>query len=161
MSRTAWLLPISLGLLLACDASEPTAVTSDAPDVDLAAVALEVAIDIQPLGVAQNVINTGAKSGHLAVAVLSGTGFDATTIDYSTVVFLGAPALQADQAANEDCAATFAAGHFKDVNGDAVLDAVVQFNPALLVLPVEPVYCLYGQLKNGTPFGGCASAVVR
>jgi hypothetical protein len=161
MSRYAWLLPLSLGALLACDASEPTAVTPDASAYVLADGAVEVLIDIQPLGQIQSVINTHSKSGHLAVAVLSATDFDATTIDYATVSFLGAPALHLEEAASEDCAETFAMGHFTDVNVDLALDAVVHFDPAVLMFPDEPLYCLYGNLKDGTAFSGCAAAVVR
>lgn len=165
MSRTVWLLPLAFGFLLACDATEPTAVAPDEAAYQLEQVAIQVGIDIQPIGQPQNVINTKSSSGHLTVAVLSTGEFDATAADYATVAFLAAPALHWEEAVADapNCPERFAAGHFRDVNADGVVDALFHFDPALLVLPAEAGYCLYGNLRDGgaTSFGGCANAVVR
>lgn len=49
MTRTGWLTPLSLGLLLACDAAGPTSPAVTAPSA-LTVEDVEIYIDVQPLG---------------------------------------------------------------------------------------------------------------
>jgi hypothetical protein len=188
MSRIARLLPLSLGVLLACDSAGPTAVGPADAAFDLGDVALAVEIDIQPLANPSNVLNLHASSGHLRVAVLSavtpmGDGtvavdFDPTRIDYATVTFLGAAEIHAEPVEpgpNCEYPTTFPASHYADVDLDQVDDALFHFAAADLVLPADlesggGVYaCISGSLIDDDPtdqvppatFEGCADAVVR
>jgi hypothetical protein len=178
MSRTAWLLPLSLGVLLACDGSGPTAIAPDGAAFDLQAVPVAVEIDIQPLANPSNVLNLHAKSGQVRVAVLSAAGFDPVRIDYATATFLGAGEIHVEPeepGPNCDYPTTFPASHYADVNLDLVDDALFHFAAADLVLPADlesgaAVYaCISGSLIDDDPtdqvpaatFEGCADAVVR
>jgi hypothetical protein len=69
-----------------------------------------VQIDITP-GNASNALNL-ASNGVISVAILSTTGFDAHTVDVSSILFAGAHATQSS---------------FQDVNGDGILDLVAKF----------------------------------
>lgn len=100
-----------------------------------------VDIDIKPGG-DPNSINRAA-SGNVPVAVLSSTTFDATTIDPSTVMFAGAPALRIG-------------GGPEDVNGDGLADVVFHFATQALELPDGTTQaCLTGQTTDETNVEGC------
>jgi uncharacterized delta-60 repeat protein len=69
-----------------------------------------VQIDIKP-GSDSNPANL-AGNGMISVAILSAAGFDAQTVDVTSIIFAGAHAAQSS---------------FEDVNGDGLLDLVVFF----------------------------------
>ncbi|MCX5885947.1 MAG: DUF1566 domain-containing protein [Proteobacteria bacterium] len=77
---------------------------------------LNVNIDIKP-GSFPNSINFKSK-GNVPVAILSSPTFDATTVDWDTVEFAGAPALPIG-------------GSPEDVNSDGLLDLVLHFSRLL------------------------------
>lgn len=105
-----------------------------------------VAIDIKP-GSDVNPIDRNA-AGKVPVALLSSSSFDATTVDRSTVVFAGAPALPIG-------------GGSKDVNGDGLADVVLHFATQALTLPDGTTQaCLTGQTTDGTNFEGCDAVVL-
>jgi uncharacterized delta-60 repeat protein len=79
-------------------------------DVGSGQTVRSVQIDITP-GNASNTLNL-ASNGVISVAILSTTGFDAHTVDVSSILFAGAHATQSS---------------FQDVNGDGILDLVVKF----------------------------------
>jgi hypothetical protein len=86
---------------------------SDLPFATLLDDRLDVAIDFMP-GSRRNRINP-RRGGRVAVAVLSGSGFDATTVDWSTAE-LGA-----------GLAPALGPGLTRDVNGDGNQDLVLWF----------------------------------
>jgi len=102
-----------------------------------------VEIDIKP-GSFPNSINPKSK-GNVPVAILSDSGFDATTVDRSTVVFAGASPLLIGKTP-------------EDVNGDGLLDVVLHFNTQSLNLkPGDTEACLNGKTLGGQDFEGCDS----
>jgi hypothetical protein len=188
MSRIARLLPLSLGVLFACDGAGPTAVAPDDATLELQDAALAVEIDVQPLGSASNILNLHARSGQVRVAVLSavtvlgdgtvGVDFDPSRVDYATVTFLGAAEIHVEPVEpGPNCAfpASFAASHYADVNLDLVDDALFHFAASDLVLPPDTEdgaavnVCISGRLIDEDPtdavppvaFEGCADAMVR
>ncbi len=107
-----------------------------------------VLIDIKP-GSDVNPINLGS-GGVTPVGVLSVNGFDATTIDASTVRF--GPAAIAAGAHHT---------HLEDVNGDGVTDFLGQFDTDALGLTASDTKaCLTGRTVTGVYIKGCDSITV-
>jgi hypothetical protein len=79
-----------------------------------------VAIDIKP-GSDSNPINLKAHNGVIPVAILSGSGFDALSVDVNTVTFEGAREVHVDKDTG------LARRHEEDVNNDGILDLVMHF----------------------------------
>jgi len=95
------------------------------PEVDAVGVALmQVQIDIKP-GSYPNSINLGS-GGVVPVAILSGAGFDATQVNPATVELAAAPVQLRGKGTPM--------ASFQDVNGDGLLDLVVQVTTESLVL---------------------------
>ena len=84
----------------------------------------DVGIDIKP-GSDPNSINLGSN-GVVPVAILSSPDFDAATVNPSTVTLSGATVKLKGNSGNS--------GSLKDVNGDGLLDLVVQVYTNLLTL---------------------------
>ena len=103
---------------------------------------IEVRIDIKP-GSFPNTINLSSK-GVIPVALLGSATFDVRSVDYSTVVFAGAPVASGPA--------------FMDVNRDGFLDAVMQFRTQQTnIQPGDTQACLTGNTLGGTPIHGCDS----
>jgi len=113
---------------------------------------LWVGIDIKP-GSDPNAINLGSK-GVIPVAVLSTASFDAATVDPFTVELGGLGVRVKGKSGN--------AGSLKDVNGDGLLDLVVQVETENL----DPnqfqdgEVCLTGTTYGGVAIKGCDEIVI-
>lgn len=100
------------------------------------------AVDIKP-GSDRNPINPGSR-GVIPVAILSTAGFDATTVDPSTVAF------------GPDGASPEHGGHAEDVNGDGLDDLVLHFRTQGTGLSRgDTEACLTGQTFDGEHVAGC------
>ncbi len=111
-------------------------------------VVIEVSIDIKP-GSFPNSINLG-NNGVIPVAVLSDGGFDATTVDPSTVVFAGASVATNPRGKLQAA--------LEDVDGDGDLDLILHFRTqATNVAPGDIEACLIGQTFGGQQIEGCDS----
>lgn len=111
-------------------------------------VVITVLIDIKP-GSYPNSINLG-NNGVVPVAILSSDVFDASTVDPLTVVLAEASVRLKGKSGN--------AGSLEDVNGDGLLDLVVQVQTSGLDLLVgEAEAELTGQTYDGTPIHGTDS----
>lgn len=109
--------------------------------------ALQVAIDVKP-GSADNPVNPGAK-GTVPVAILSAAGFDAATVDVSTIR-LGPGAAAVALRPN----GTYHSG-LEDVNGDGLQDLVVHVDVQALALTATTTSLeLTGALGDGTAIAG-------
>ena len=101
-----------------------------------------VAIDIWPKKDARQ-INLGSNNG-LEVAILSLNGFDATTVDATTVLF-GRTGVEASPAAVV----------LKDVNKDGLVDMLLSFNVGTMGMQCgDTRVALTGETNNGQPIGG-------
>ena len=107
---------------------------------------IPVTVDIKP-GVYPNVINLGSH-GVVPVAVLSDAEFDATQIDPATVSVGGAPiAMRGKQRSK-------AMAHGEDVNGDGLVDLLIQIETQTLTVPEDGYILVTGSLFDGTEFEG-------
>lgn len=163
MTRTARLLPLSLGLLVACDAADPASLE---PEPEAAAIVayegVEVTIVIQPYA-ARPTLNL-AMGGVITVAVPDVEGF-IYGIDPETVTFEGASPVH-------DLAEATVAGHHLQVvtiyaeDGtvvDEYLAFLFHFAPSETWLEPSPepvTACLTGVGVNGA-FYGCDEVLVR
>jgi hypothetical protein len=112
-----------------------------------------VTIDIKP-GSDPNSINLGSK-GVIPVAILSSANFDATQVDPSTVTLAGAGVAVRGKG-NKSLS------HEEDVNGDGLLDLVVQVETENLDPNTfqDGVVCLTGSTFGGLPIKGCDAIVI-
>jgi len=107
--------------------------------------AIHAVIDVYP-GDSSNVINLNSR-GKFQVAILSSPTFDATHVAVNTIHFGGAPVSQNKQ--GKYVAAPF------DVDGDGVLDFVVEFDTKYLTLNAsDNLGFLEGQTVDGSLFHG-------
>jgi hypothetical protein len=88
--------------------------------VDRCPSVMQVEIDIRP-GAPPNVINCSNERGVVPVAILTTDGFDATTVDHTTVTFEGAQETHMDPRTGEP------RRHESDVDGDGDQDLVFHF----------------------------------
>jgi hypothetical protein len=101
----------------------------------------EIVIDIKP-GSFPNSINL-KKKGVTPVAILTGEGFDATTVDPASVEFAGASPLRWAQ---------------EDVDSDGDIDLILHFETQELDLDEDSTEAsLTGNLLDGTPIEGSDS----
>lgn len=160
MTRVKWLLPFSLGLLLACDGSDPASPDGVASLTTVEVASTDVVIDIQPIpDLDKAVVNL--RNDHVRVAVL-GASLDPSTIDVQTVAFVGVPEMHLVQMDGPNC--DFDSGHFTDVDGDGLTDAVFHFSSALIA-PIAPGipeggWCLTAETPAG-PFTACEAGPVK
>jgi hypothetical protein len=112
---------------------------------------IQVGIDIKP-GSSVNPINLGAK-GTVPVAILGSGTFDATQVDPATVKLAGAPVRLNGQGQP--------LGSFQDVNGDGLLDLLVQVESGALQLTSSDTQAtLTGTTFSGTPITGTDSVSI-
>jgi hypothetical protein len=109
--------------------------------------ALEVEIDIKP-GSDPNSINL-CSHGVVPIAILSGDGFDATTVDPSTVEFAGGSIRVKGKGALQYS--------LEDVDGDGDLDFVAQISVENLDLDGGSTTATVSGLAGGVPFEGTDS----
>ena len=103
---------------------------------------LNVNIDVKP-GDSQQVVNLKSQ-GVVPVAILSTSTFDATKVNPLTVMFgrTGTEAVSVHSS-------------FQDVNGDGLLDIVLQFKTQSTgLVPVDNQATLMGRTLDGTPYRG-------
>jgi len=113
---------------------------------------IPITVDIKP-GVYPNVVNLKSK-GVLPVALLSDESFDATLIDLGTVTVGGAPIAQRGR--QEKWMA-----HLEDVNGDGLMDLLVQVETQELTVPEDGYIVVTGKLlDSGAEFAGGDDVVV-
>ena len=113
---------------------------------------MTVMVDIKP-GSDPNSINLCSR-GVVPVAVLSGDGFDATTIDPTTVVFAGADIRVKGKGALQYS--------LEDVDGDGDLDFVAQISVDNLDLGAGSTEATVSGMADGMPFEGTDSVnIVR
>ena len=107
---------------------------------------IQVAIDVKP-GDDRNSLNRRSR-GKTTVALFSSKHFDASTVERSSVRFLGAPA-----AASEAV---------RDINGDGRRDVVFRFDTSRLDLSRGAREgCMAGTTATGRPFHGCDRISVK
>jgi hypothetical protein len=137
------------------DGNGDTTAICDIGAYERAALGLIVTLDIKP-GSATNQINLKAH-GVIPVAVLTTTGFDASTIDVLTVCFG-----DADAPAERDCMETHGRGHLQDVDGDGDQDLLLHFEIQQTGIDAGDIQaCLTGRIVDGQTIQGCDSVRVR
>jgi len=129
------------------DVAVDITVTVGEPSV---ASVIEVDIDIKPDSY-PNRINLGSK-GVTPVAILSSTDFDATEVDPSTIELAGAEV--AVRGKDKYLA------HEEDVNGDDLVDLLVQVETKDLEPDEDGSACLTGKTYDGQPIEGCDDVVI-
>ncbi|MBN2015912.1 T9SS type A sorting domain-containing protein [Candidatus Dojkabacteria bacterium] len=108
-------------------------------------IVTRVAIDIKP-GSDDDSVNLGSN-GNVPVAILSSETFDATTVDPTTVTLANASVKLKGKGTPMASS--------EDVNGDGLLDLVIQIETEALTLSVgDTEAVLMGQTYNGTPIRG-------
>ncbi|MGI9113087.1 MAG: delta-60 repeat domain-containing protein [Gaiellaceae bacterium] len=113
--------------------------------------ALTVSIDIKPRS-SSNPINLSSR-GVVPVAILTTDGFDATTVDPSSVCFG-----DDDNARERDCTEAHGKGHVADVNGDGRPDLMLHYEVGQAGIdPGDPTACLTGTTFAGGSIEGCDS----
>lgn len=111
--------------------------------------AVEVAVDVMP-GSDDNPVNPKSR-GVVPVAILSLEGFDAASVDPSSVCF-GDPGAPAER----DCGEAHATGHLEDADADGDLDLVLHFETAETGLEAgDGTACLTGRTHTGVSVQGC------
>jgi hypothetical protein len=108
-------------------------------------IAIDVIVDFRP-GSPENTVNP-KSSGVISVAILSGQGFDATTVDQSIVRLGAGPG-----------AAVSGSGQFRDVDADGLLDIVLRFRTEDIGIQCgDTSIPLTGQTVNGILIQGADS----
>lgn len=103
-------------------------------------------VDIKP-GSCPNPINIGQGNAQVAVAVFSNGGFDALTLDSSTVIFAGASPVNVSQ---------------EHKNGDTRLDMLYHFSRNDLNLqPGDNRACLSASIIGGGTYRSCDMVIVQ
>ena len=122
--------------------------------VDLGAAPLPVAIGIQTPGFQGR--PDKSRSRLIRVAVLSGPGFDAATVDPSTVCF----GSSSDPDARA-CTDAHPAGQLQDIDGDGDLDRVLHFQTGSTgIVPGDRWACLTARTYDGVSLAGCGTLKV-
>lgn len=168
MIRVARLLPLSLGVLLACDGAATTTpqITTDAALLDDGVLAELQGIDVQPLGwLDKSAINV-ATGQAVTVAVMNYPDFF-TVADLGTITFYGASPLHEEQILrNPDCHTTEVPIY--DADGNVVgsyTASLLHFDLDLSAVDdgqVVPM-CLTGSFTDGSAFPAewCADVTVK
>ena len=108
-----------------------------------------VSIDIKP-GSSTNPINLSSK-GVVPVAILTTDGFDASTVDPSTVCFG-----DDDNPGQRNCAEAHHRGHSEDVNGDGRPDLLLHYEVGGTGIDRgDTSACLTGSTFTGLAIEGC------
>ena len=116
---------------------------------------LAVSIDIKP-GSRVNRIKLSSR-GVVRVAVLSTAGFDATTVDPTSVCFG-----DDDSPSERDCTAAHGRGQVKDVNRDRRPDLVLRYEVGQTGIDAgDRIACLTGRTTAGVSIAGCDSIATR
>jgi len=112
-------------------------------------VAVQVDIDIKPNSESNNI---NLKSKQLTVAILGSDEFDATTVDFFSVLF-GPDEAQVIHKNDHSP---------QDVNGDGFLDTILHFNISNVGITEDTTeLCLVGQTTGGSQIEGCDSVIIQ
>jgi len=111
---------------------------------------IQVAIDIQP-NTNENTINLKSK-GVVPVAILGSSEFDATTVDFFSVLFGPGEAQVAHKKPHSH----------EDVNGDGYLDTILHFDISNIgATEGTTELCLVGKTTGGTQIEGCDTVIIK
>jgi uncharacterized delta-60 repeat protein len=112
---------------------------------------IAVSVDVKP-GSSRNPIEL-SSNGVIPVAVLTTDGFDATTVDPSSVCFG-----DADNPAERDCTEAHGTGHVADVNGDGRPDLLLHYETRETGIDAgDTTACLSGRTFAGVTIDACDS----
>jgi len=112
-------------------------------------VAVQVDIDIRPNSDTNNI---NLKSKQLTVAILGSDEFDATTVDFFSVLFGPDGAQPIHKKAHSH----------EDVNGDGHLDTILHFDISDIGVTEDTTeLCLVGQTTGGTQIEGCDTVIIK
>lgn len=157
---TTTVVPAAPGLLT--DRAEVKTASTD-PDLtnNVASATIEVfrsvAVDVSPRNDV-NEVNLG-RGGAIAVAILSTSGFDATTIQPSSVCFGDGDAASASE---RTCTEQHGQGHLEDVNKDRLPDLLMHFEVAATGIdPDDSRACLLARTTAGVGLYGCDAITTR
>lgn len=159
MIRVARLLPLSLGVLLACDGAATTSptVTADVAVLNDAVAELQ-GIDVQPLGFLDKAVVNTTTDQSVTVAVMNYADFF-TEADLETVEFFGAGPLHVDQILrNPDCHIQQVTVYVTDEDGNLIEEGaytayLLHFDLDLSAHVGEVVpMCLTGNFTDGSAF---------
>jgi hypothetical protein len=168
MIRVARLLPLSLGVLLACDGAATTTpqINTDAAVLDDGVVAELQGIDVQPLGLLDKSVINLTTGQPITVAVMNYPDFF-TAADIGTITFYGASPIHEEQILrNPDCHITEVSIYDADGNVVGTYTAsLLHFYPDVSGVgdgEVVPM-CLTGSFTDGSPFpeAWCADVTVK
>jgi hypothetical protein len=125
------------------------------PGVDavlrLVPIPVLVGVDIKP-GSDSNAINL-SRASIIPIAILTREGFDALTVDGSTVCFGANP----PDPTESDCTESHSRDHIEDdVDGDGRLDLILHFDTAETGIAFgDAEACVTGKTVSGAAFEGC------
>jgi uncharacterized delta-60 repeat protein len=113
--------------------------------------AIAVSVDVKP-GSSRNPVEL-SSNGVVPVAILTTDGFDATTVDPSSVCFG-----DAENPVERDCTEAHGTGHVEDVNGDGRPDLLLHYETTETGIdPGDTTACLSGRTFAGVTAEGCDS----
>ncbi len=160
MIRVARLLPLSLGVLLACDGAATTTPTISADITAVNELVEELqGIDVQPLGWLDKAVINVATGQPVTVAVMNYPDLF-TAADLGTVQFFGAAPLHLDQIlSNPDCHIQEITVYATDADGNVVEDGSYVANLFHFELDLSAYadgdvvpMCLTGTFTDGSAF---------
>lgn len=160
MIRVARLLPLSLGVLLACDGAATTSPSLSADVAEINDVVAELqGIDVQPLGWLDKAMVNVATAQPVTVAVMNDPDFF-STVDLESVQFFGAAPLHVDQILlNPDCHIKEVTVYVTDADGNVIEAGSYVANLFHFELDLSAYgngdvvpMCLTGQFADGSAF---------
>ena len=110
---------------------------------------VQVDIDIKPNSDKNNI---NLQSKQLTVAILGSDEFDATTVDFFSILFGPDGAQVIHKNAHDP----------QDVNGDGFLDTILHFDISNIGVTEDTTeLCLVGQTTGGSQIEGCDTVIIQ